>query len=104
MTRPTGGPEGYYDIPVRCVTLNDILEWKGDSQWLGDSFHLANLVKAAWRWGIKEGTSRDYDARKFIYTGARLLMKYAGVMEVRRTLQQMLDDPQFHEEVNDEFF
>jgi hypothetical protein len=92
-----GGPSSYYDFPTGANTLNDLLEYKGDTQWLGDSFHLSNVVKAAWRWGDKEGTTKEYDARKFIYSGCRLLMKYAGVSAVRKTLQAMLDDPQFQE-------
>lgn len=95
--KPDGGPASYYDLPVGAATLNDIIEAKGDAQWLGDTFHLANILKATWRWGDKEGTSKDYDARKFIYSGARLLMKLKGATELRRTLQQMLDDPQFGE-------
>lgn len=90
-----GGPSAYYDFPAGAKTLNDLLEHKGDTQWLGDTFHLANVVKAAWRWGDKEGTSKAYDARKLIYSGCRLLMKYAGVQAVRSTLQSMLDDEQF---------
>jgi hypothetical protein len=90
-----GGPSAYYDFPADANTLNDLLEYKGDKQWLGDSFHLSNVVKAAWRWGDKEGTTKEYDARKFIYSGCRLLMKYAGVQAVRSTLQAMLDDEQF---------
>ena len=97
MSKPDGSCQKYYDIPVVIKTLNDILEWKGDSQWLGDSFHLSNIVKAAWRWGIKEGTSKEYDARKFIYSGCRLLMKYAGVQAVRETIYDILDDPQFED-------
>jgi hypothetical protein len=93
--KPDGGPSGYYDFPAGALTLNDLLEYKGDKQWLGDSFHLSNVVKAAWRWGDKEGTTKAYDARKFIYSGARLLLKYVGVEELRKTLQAMLDDPQF---------
>ena len=92
-----GGPSKYYDFPSGAITLNDLIEHKSDKQWLGDSFHLSNIVKAAWRWGDKEGTTKEYDARKFIYSGCRLLMKYAGVSAVRETLQAMLDDPQFQE-------
>lgn len=95
-TKPDGGPSSYYDFK-NGGTLNDELEHKGETQWLGDTFHLANIVKAAWRWGIKSGTTKEYDARKFIYSGARLLMKYAGVVELRATLQRLLDDPQFQE-------
>lgn len=92
-----GGPSAYYDFPAGSKTLNDLLEHKGDTQWFGDTFHLANVVKAAWRWGDKEGTTKEYDARKLIYSGCRLLMKYAGVHAVRTTLQAMLDDEQFKE-------
>lgn len=92
-----GGPSGYYDFPTGALTLNDLLEYKGDQDWLGDSFHLANVVKGAWRWGKKGGTTKAYDARKIIYSGARLLLKYTGVEETRKTLQNMLDDPQFQE-------
>ena len=92
-----GGPSGYYDFPSGAITLNDLLEYKGDKQWLGDSFHLSNIVKAAWRWGDKKGVTQAYDARKIIYSGARLLLKYAGVENLRKTLQDMLDDPQFKE-------
>jgi hypothetical protein len=95
--KPDGGPAEYYDMPANVITLNDVIEWKGETSWKGDSFHLGNILKAAWRWGIKEGTTKEYDARKFMYSGARLLMKYAGVASVRKTLQQMLDDPQFKE-------
>lgn len=98
MNKPDGGPADYYDFPEGYNTLNDLLEWKGDSQWKGDSFHLSNLTKAAWRWGIKEGVDKSYDARKIIYSGARLLQKVAGRQALRLMLQQMLDDKQFKDE------
>tara|TARA_R110000772_G_scaffold94334_4_gene192175 strand:+ start:5724 stop:6194 length:471 start_codon:yes stop_codon:yes gene_type:complete len=89
-----GGPSGYFDLR-NGGTLNDELEHKGDTQWLGDSFHLGNVVKLAWRWGIKSGTEKSYDANKLMYSGARLYMKYAGVTKLRKALQKLLDDPQF---------
>lgn len=95
VQKSDGGPSSYYDFPSGAVTLNDLLEWLGDKRWLGDSFHLGNIVKAAWRWGSKQGTERVYDARKILYSAARLIMKYAGVDSLRKTLQDMLDDPQF---------
>jgi hypothetical protein len=89
-----GGPSGYFDLR-NGGTLNNELEYKGDTQWLGDSFHLGNVVKLAWRWGIKSGTDKSYDANKLMYSGARLYMKYAGVAKLRKALQKMLDDQQF---------
>jgi hypothetical protein len=100
LVKSDGGPSTYFDL-CNGGTLNDELERKGDEQWLGDSFHLGNVVKLAWRWGIKEGTDKAYDANKLIYSGARLLMKYKGVAAVRKSLQKLLDDPQFQEREKD---
>jgi hypothetical protein len=86
-----GGPAQYYDFPEGAITLNDLIEHKD----MG--FHLGNIFKACWRYGTKKGTSKEYDARKIIYSGARLLMGLVGVKELRITLQKMLDDPQFQE-------
>lgn len=95
MIKSDGGSSSYYDLPQGLKTLNDLLEWKADTQWLGDSFHLSNLMKASWRWGTKEGTDKAYDARKIMYYGARLLMKYVGKGGLNKTLRAMLDDEQF---------
>lgn len=93
--KPDGSVASYYDFPKGMVTLNDWLEYMGDHCWKGDSFHLANIVKAATRWGRKGGTGKEYDARKFIYSGCRLLMKYTNAEEVHNTLNKILQDPQF---------
>ena len=95
--KSTGGPSKYYDFPKDSLTLNDLLEYLGDDRWKGDSFHLANIMKAAFRWGTKEGTDIDYDIRKILYSSCRLLMKHVGVKELRKTLKEILDDPQFKE-------
>jgi hypothetical protein len=93
--KPDGSVASYYDFPRGMVTLNDWLEYMGERFWLGDSFHLANIVKAATRWGRKDNTSKAYDARKFIYSGCRLLMKYTSAEEVHKTLTKIIEDPQF---------
>ena len=93
--KSTGGPSGYYDFPAGATTLNDVMEYLAAKRWLGDALHLKDIFKAAWRWGSKEGTTKPYDARKIIYSAARLLMMYAGIEETRKTLQDMLDDKQF---------
>lgn len=94
-SKPDGSVASYYDFPKGMITLNDWLEYMGEYFWKGDSFHLANIVKAATRWGRKGGTGKEYDARKFIYSGCRLLMKYTSAEEVHRTLNKILQDPQF---------
>ena len=93
--KSTGGPSSYYDFPANATTLNDVMEDLAAKRWLGDALHLKDIFKAAWRWGSKEGTTKPYDARKIIYSAARLLMMYAGIEETRKTLQDMLDDKQF---------
>lgn len=84
-----GGPTAYFDFPEGAITLNDLIEHKD----MG--FHRGNIFKACWRWGTKAGVSKEYDARKIIYSGARLLQKVAGVEALRKNLQELLDDPQF---------
>jgi hypothetical protein len=89
MDKPDGGPSEYYDFPLHAITLNDLIEFKTMD------FHRGNIFKACWRWGTKGGTSEEYDARKIIYSGCRLLMGIVGVVEFRKYIQQILDDPQF---------
>lgn len=90
-----GGPSSYYDWPAHWNTLNDFIEDKSVNQWKGYSFHLGNIVKAVTRWGDKEGTTEEYDAKKIIYSGCRVLKMIAGKEKLRTYLQSLLDDPQF---------
>lgn len=92
----TGGPSDYYNIPPNCVTLNDLMEHKAYTSWGGDALHLKDIMKASWRWGEKDGTTKAYDARKIIYFAARLLQIHAGQDAVRELLSSMLNDPQFN--------
>lgn len=93
--KPTGGPESYYDFPPEWKTLNDYIEYKSINQWLAYSFHLANITKATCRWGIKKGVSMEYDARKIIYSGCRILKMLIGTEGLRKYLREILDDNQF---------
>jgi hypothetical protein len=91
LTEADGGPAEYYDFPPNAITLNDLIEHKGMD------FHRGNIFKACWRYGTKSGTTKEYDARKIIYSGARILMLLVGVVELRKTLMKMLNDTQFQE-------
>lgn len=84
-----GGPSMYYDFPEGAITLNDLIEHKNMD------FHRGNTFKACWRFGTKEGTTKEYDCRKIIYSGARMLMREVGTEALRKTLIDMLQDPQF---------
>jgi len=96
-----GGPSEYYDFQKGWNTWNDINDYKAKNQWLEYSFHLGNIGKVLMRWGDKEGTSLQYDTKKIIYSGCRILMMMAGVEETRAYLQKLLDDPQFKGNTND---
>lgn len=93
-----GGPSSYYDFPDNWNTLNDFIEDKSVHQWKGFSFHLGNIVKAVTRWGDKDGTSIEYDSKKIIYSGCRVLMMIVGKEKLRTYLRSLLDDPQFRQE------
>lgn len=62
-----GKASAYYDFPETCVTLNDLIEFKGMS------FAQGNIFKAAFRLGNKEGTTLEYDLNKIKYYADRLL-------------------------------
>ena len=90
-----GGPSNYYDFQPHWVTWNDLADDRSATQWKEHSFHLGNIGKALMRWGNKGGTTKEYDARKIIYSALRVLQMLKGKDEVRRYLQSLLDDPQF---------
>jgi hypothetical protein len=94
-TAPHGGPSDYYDFDKGFCTANDIMEFLASDRWLGDALHMKDIFKACFRWGKKEGTSKEYDAKKIIYSAARLLRQYSGQEEMRAYLQSLLDDKQF---------
>lgn len=96
VTTSSGGPTKYYDMPFNdWVTGNDMMEYLAEHKWGKFGIHLKDIFKSTLRWGEKEGTTVEYDTRKIIYYGCRILRMIGGVEEVRKTLQGMLDDPQF---------
>jgi hypothetical protein len=90
-----GGPSSYFDFPASWTTFNDFIEHKSEHQWGKFSFHLGNIGKAICRWGDKSGTTEEYDAKKIIYSGVRILKMLIGARATRDYLQRLLDDPQF---------
>tara|TARA_R110000744_G_scaffold184491_1_gene303914 strand:+ start:74 stop:547 length:474 start_codon:yes stop_codon:yes gene_type:complete len=95
---PHGGPSAYYDFPFsEWVTSNDQMEYFATNKWLQYSLHLKDVFKACCRWGDKEGTSLEYDARKIVYSGLRLLMMIKGKEVVQEYLKELVEDGQFKE-------
>jgi hypothetical protein len=90
-----GGPSDYYDFRDEWKTWNDLADHKASEQWKEHSFHLGNIGKALYRWGNKSGTTKNYDARKIVYSGLRVLMMLEGKKNVRTYLESLLRDPQF---------
>lgn len=95
-SKPDGGPSAYYDFPFKSwVTVNDMIEYLSEKQWGKHSWIFKDIIKACTRWGSKDGTTQQYDAKKIIYYGARLLMSVSDKGTLRAYLQQLLDDKQF---------
>ena len=95
-SKPDGGPSSYYDFPFyEWTTVNDMVEYLSDKQWGKHSWIFKDILKACTRWGSKDGTTFEYDAKKIICYGARLLMSLSGKETLRKYLQQLLDDKQF---------
>jgi hypothetical protein len=95
MIKSDGGPASYYDFPPDWTTLNDYIEYKSGAQWGADSFHWGNITKAGCRWGDKEGTTKEYDAKKVVYSALRILRRLCGNKIVQDFLSELAKDPQF---------
>ena len=92
----TGGPVTYYDLPFwKWQTLNDMLEHLAVKQWGAYSLHFKDMAKALVRFGVKTGTSKEYDIEKMIYSGCRAMVMLSGKESLREYLKRLLDDPQF---------
>lgn len=93
---PHGGPSSYYDLPFsKWVTVNDMMEHLAEHKWGKYGIHLKDIFKGICRWGDKKGTTVEYDTKKIIYYGCRILMMIVGKAGLRKYLQSILDDPQF---------
>jgi hypothetical protein len=97
----SGGPSSYYDMPYSAwVTTNDQMEYLAEHKWGKYAIHLKDIFKGLCRWGDKSGTTVEYDSRKVIYYGCRVLMMVVGAAELRVYLHELLDDKQFQEKTD----
>lgn len=91
-----GGLAKYYDLPFsEWVTVNDMAEYLAEHKWGKYGIHLKDIFKGICRWGEKSGTTVEYDTRKVIYYGARILRMLVGVDKTREYLNELLNDKQF---------
>ena len=90
-----GGPSTYYDFLPDWVTLNDAMEYLAENRWGKYALHLKDANKACFRFGAKEGAGPEYDAKKLVYSGLRLLVMIIGKAAVHSFLQKLIADPQF---------
>lgn len=96
--KSTGGPSKYYDFPFyKWNTVNDQLEYLADKVWGKYSVHFKDIFKAGFRWGGKDGTTEEYDAKKIVYSGLRLLIMIGGKKMATDYLKELLEDEQFKE-------
>lgn len=61
-----GGSSSYYNLPDYAQELNDLIEAKGMS------FARANIFKAVYRMGEKDGIDAEYDINKIIFFAERM--------------------------------
>lgn len=93
---PNGGSSPYYDFPFyKWTTVNDMVEYLSVEKWKETSWIFKDILKAVTRWGEKEGTTKDYDARKIIYYGLRLLRIVSGKKAVADYLKELSNNEQF---------
>ena len=98
----SGGPSAYYDMPYSTwITTNDQMEYLAEHKWGKYAIHLKDIFKGLCRWGDKSGTTVEYDSRKIIYYGCRVLMMVVGAKALRVYLNELLDDKQFQEKGDD---
>lgn len=94
--KSTGGPSGFYDMPFKdWVTTNDAMEYLAENKWGKYAIHLKDIFKGLCRWGEKEGTTVEYDTRKIIYYGLRVLRMVVGVEATKAYLKELMEDKQF---------
>jgi hypothetical protein len=99
----SGGPSVYYDMPYSTwITTNDQMEYLAEHKWGKYAIHLKDIFKGLCRWGDKSGTTVEYDSRKIIYYGCRVLMMVVGAKELRVYLNELLDDKQFQSKGEDD--
>lgn len=56
-----GGHSSYYDLPEWAKNIGDLIRHKKMT------YEMANIFKAAYRFGEKEGAEIEYDLKKIIY-------------------------------------
>ena len=61
-----GGSTSYYDLPEGAKDIGDLIEFRNMS------YNLANIFKACYRLGEKDGTEVLYDINKIIYFANRI--------------------------------
>lgn len=94
--KSNGGVTKYYDMPFKdWVTVNDMAEYLAEHKWGKYGIHLKDIFKGLCRWGDKQGTTTEYDTRKIIYYGVRILKMLVGTEATRKYLLDLLDDKQF---------
>lgn len=63
--KSTGWATSYYDIPDHVKDVDDLITH------FKLNWHMANIVKAAIRYGRKEGVSKEYDLNKIEFMAKR---------------------------------
>ena len=107
--KSNGWSTSYYEIPDFAKELQDLIEYKDMN------FAVANIFKAAYRLGGKEGTDPAYDLRKIMWFAQRELDRLESVKDAEvatdaltEALKTHVEKPETQRERNqrglDEYF
>jgi hypothetical protein len=67
-----GSTQALYGLPTGARDIDDLSSWRGMNP------RIANIFKACWRIGRKEGNDDAYDLRKIIFAATRELERLEG--------------------------
>lgn len=62
-----GSNANYYQLPKTAKEMQDLIEHRNLN------FAMGNIFKACYRYGLKDGTSQEYDLNKIIWYATREL-------------------------------
>ena len=93
--KPTGGSSDYYKLPDDATQLQDLIEVKNMNG------NIKDIFKACYRYGQKDGTTDEYDARKMVYYSLRELGRITGSKDYIALAESVIGD-QCKKEMNEQ--
>lgn len=84
--KPSGGSSDYYNVPEDAKNIQDLIEHKNMT------WSIANIFKACYRLGTKNGVDSQYDLKKIVYFGLRELGAVKGTKDFIKLAEDIIGD------------